>query len=102
MIKKQEHKNKKQEHEMCKTNVKMDIYYANICKYEHEKNMTRLWCKIVPNINEHSKIYNLYPFGDLAQGSFQGGFYVCIKQGSFLKTFLIESWLWINWNLTES
>jgi hypothetical protein len=27
---------------------------------------------------------------------------VCIKQGSFLKTFLIESWLWINWNLTES
>jgi hypothetical protein len=22
---------------MCKTNVKMDIYYANICKHEHEK-----------------------------------------------------------------
>jgi hypothetical protein len=32
---------------MCKTNMKMDIYYANICKHEHEKNMTRLWCKIV-------------------------------------------------------
>jgi hypothetical protein len=23
--------------------------------------------------------FYLYPFGDLAQGSFQGGFYVCIK-----------------------
>jgi hypothetical protein len=22
---------------MCKTNVKMDLYYANIYKYEHEK-----------------------------------------------------------------
>jgi hypothetical protein len=29
----------------------------------------------------------LYSFGDLAQGSFQGGFYVSIKQGSFLETF---------------
>ncbi len=26
-------------------------YYANICKHEHEKNMTRLWCKVVPKIN---------------------------------------------------
>ncbi len=26
---------------MCKTNVKKKIYYANICKHEHEKNMTR-------------------------------------------------------------
>jgi hypothetical protein len=25
----------------------MDIYYANIFKHEHEKNMTRLWRKIV-------------------------------------------------------
>jgi hypothetical protein len=32
---------------MCKTNMKMDLYYANICKHEHEKNMTRLWCKIM-------------------------------------------------------
>jgi hypothetical protein len=22
---------------MCKDNVKMDLYYDNICKYEHEK-----------------------------------------------------------------
>jgi hypothetical protein len=28
--------------------------------------------------NERSYSY-LYPFGDLAHGSFQGGFYVCIK-----------------------
>jgi len=50
-------------------------------KHEHEKNMTRLWCKIVPRIgveqtkgNKGSYSY-LYPFEDLAQGSF----YVCIK-----------------------
>jgi hypothetical protein len=36
---------------MCKTNLEMNIYYANICKHEHENNMTRLWCKIVPKIN---------------------------------------------------
>ncbi len=24
----------------------MNYYYVNICKYEHEKNTTRLWCKI--------------------------------------------------------
>ncbi len=32
---------------MCKTNVKMNIYYANICKNEHDK----LWCTIVLKIN---------------------------------------------------
>jgi hypothetical protein len=70
---------------MCKTNVKIDIYYANICKHEHGKNMTRLQCKIMfkTNVeqierNEGSYSY-VYPFGDLAQISFQGGFYVCIK-----------------------
>jgi hypothetical protein len=70
---------------MCKTNMKMDLYHANICKHEHEKNMTKLWCKImlkndVEQIegNEGSYFY-LYPFVDLVQGSFQGGFYVCIK-----------------------
>jgi hypothetical protein len=53
---------------MCKTNMKIDLFYANICKHEHEKNMTRLWCKIVPKTNveqtegnEGSYIY-LYPF----------------------------------------
>jgi hypothetical protein len=61
---------------MCKINVKMIFYYVNICKYEHEKNMTRLWCKIVPKIdieqterNEGSYSY-LYPFGDLVQRNF--------------------------------
>ncbi len=33
---------KKQKHEMCKTNVKTDLQYANICKHEYEKNMTKL------------------------------------------------------------
>jgi hypothetical protein len=70
---------------MCKTNVKMDFSFANICKHEHEKNMTRLWCKIMLKTiieqierNEGSYFY-LYPFGDLVQRSFQEGFYVCIK-----------------------
>jgi len=36
---------------MCKTNMKMNFYYANICKHKHKKNMTRLWCKIIPKTN---------------------------------------------------
>jgi hypothetical protein len=32
----------KEEHEMCKTNVKTNLYFVNICKHEHEKKMTRL------------------------------------------------------------
>ncbi len=70
---------------MCKTNVKTYFYYVDICTCEHEKNITRLWCKIMfkTNVeyiegNEGSYLY-LYPFGDLVQGSFQGNFYVCIK-----------------------
>jgi hypothetical protein len=61
---------------MCTTNVKANFCYANICKCEHEKNMSRLWCKIVPKINieqtkgnEGSHFY-LYPFGYLDQGNF--------------------------------
>jgi hypothetical protein len=63
---------------MCKTNVKTNLYYAHICKHEHEKNMTRLWCKILLKINvEQTKenegsYFYLYLFKDLAQGSFQG------------------------------
>ncbi len=70
---------------MCKTNVKMNLCYVNICKYEHEKNITRLWCKIMPKTNVEKikgnggSYFYLYPFGDLVQGTFQGGFYVCIK-----------------------
>jgi hypothetical protein len=32
-------------------NVKTNLYYVNICKHEHEKNITRLWCKIIPKTN---------------------------------------------------
>jgi hypothetical protein len=63
--------------------VKTNIYYAKIYKHEHEKNMTRLWCKIMPKTNVEQIKGNegsyLYPFGDLAQGNFQGGFYVLIE-----------------------
>jgi hypothetical protein len=74
VIRKQKtHRNYEQEHKTCKTNVKTN--YVNICKDEHEKNMTRLWCKIVLKIdveqiqrNERSYFY-LYPFGDLVEES---------------------------------
>jgi hypothetical protein len=70
---------------MCKTNKKKDLYHANICKHEHEKNMKKLWCKIVSKIgveqnDKNERCYSyLYPFGDLVQKKFQGCFYVCIK-----------------------
>ncbi len=35
---------------MCKTNLETNLYYVNICKHEHENNMTKPWCKIVPKI----------------------------------------------------
>jgi hypothetical protein len=63
---------------MCKTNVKTDLYYANICKHEHEKNMTKPRCKIVLERNDRSYFY-LYSFGDLVQKNFEKDFYVCIK-----------------------
>jgi len=65
---------------MCKTIVKTNFYYADICKHEHEKNMTKQWCKIVFKINveqieENEGLYfYLHPFGDLVQENFQGGF----------------------------
>jgi hypothetical protein len=70
---------------MCKTYLETNFYYVNICKHEHEKNMTRLWCKIMPKTNveqikrNEGSYFYLYAFGDLAQRSFQGGFYVCVK-----------------------
>ncbi len=61
---------------MCKTNMKTNFYYVNICKHEYEKNMTRLWCKIMLRTgveqtegNERSYFY-LFPFENLAQGNF--------------------------------
>jgi len=84
---------------MCKTILKTNLYYVNLFKLENEKNMTRLWFKIMPKTsggqiegNERSLFY-LYPFQDLAQGCFQEGFYVCIEQINFLKTFIIENQL---------
>ncbi len=37
---------KKQEHKMCKTNVKVDMYYANLCKHDHEKNLKGYGAKL--------------------------------------------------------
>jgi hypothetical protein len=70
---------------MCKTNVKIDLYYASICKYEHKREHNKAMCKIVSKIcveqterNEKTYFY-LYPFGDLVQRIFQRCFYVCIE-----------------------
>jgi hypothetical protein len=79
----QKQKNKK--HEMCKTIVKMNFYYANIYKHEHEKNITRLWCRIVLKTNvEHiernkGSYFYLFLFKDLASKSFQKKIYACIE-----------------------
>jgi hypothetical protein len=61
---------------MCKTNVKTDFYCVNIYKHGHERNMQKLWCKIVLKVNveqiegnERSYFY-LYLFGDLVQRNF--------------------------------
>jgi hypothetical protein len=45
------HKNKKQEHKICKTKMKMKIWSNNIWKFEYEMKWTRLWCKIVLQVN---------------------------------------------------
>jgi hypothetical protein len=85
VIQKQKHKNYEQKHEMCKTNVKIDFYYVNICKHEHENNRIKLWCKIMHKTNveqiegNEGSYFYLYPFGDLAEGSFQGSFNVRIE-----------------------
>jgi hypothetical protein len=45
--------------------MKMDLYYANICKHENEKNMTRLWCKIMPKIGVEQTEGNEGSYSDL-------------------------------------
>jgi len=70
---------------MCKKRGEINFYYVNICRHEHENNVTKLWCKIVikTNVeqtkgNERSYFY-LCLFGELIYGSFQRGFDVCIE-----------------------
>jgi len=41
----------------------------------------------------------LYPNGDVIQRNFHKGFHVCTDQGSFLRSFLINSELGINLEL---
>jgi hypothetical protein len=73
----------------------MNLSYTNTCKHKHEKNITRLWCKTFKNDGSY---FYLYPFGDLVQGNFQGGFYLCVHQIKKLnlRTFLIKNQLKIN------
>jgi hypothetical protein len=72
-IRTQEHKTRTRDMQKKRENRSL------LCKHEHEKNMTRLWCKIVPKTNveqtegNEASYFYLYPFGYLAQGSFQGG-----------------------------
>jgi hypothetical protein len=43
---------------MCKINMKTNLYYANICKHEHEKKHDKLWCRIVPKTNVEQTLKN--------------------------------------------
>ncbi len=79
-IQKQQHKIKNKNMRCAKQTRKwifIMLTFANM-------NMIRIWYKSVPKINvEHNEknegsYFYLYPFEDLAQGSFEGGFYVCI------------------------
>ncbi len=81
---------------MCKTKMKMDLYCVNICKYEHENNMTRLCCKIMFKINieqieenERSYFY-LYPFGTQMKEAFKEAFRCALNKKNFLKMFLTK------------
>jgi len=61
----------------------------------HDKVMVQdwVWCKIGPKTNveqtrrNEGSYFYLYPFGDLLQISFQGGFYVC-KKNSWKPSYL--------------
>ncbi len=77
---------------------KYNFFYCNLkkCKFT-KKNITRLWCKIVhyicvEQIKGSGGLYLYsYPFGDITQGSFNGGFHVLNDYKSFLKHFLTTS-----------
>jgi hypothetical protein len=47
---------KKQEHKMFNTNMKTHLYYANICKHEHEKNMTKSCLRLMLNRLKEMKV----------------------------------------------
>jgi hypothetical protein len=46
---------------MCKTNMKIDIYYVNICKHEHEKNSVRSCLRLMLNkLKEMKGLTHIY------------------------------------------
>jgi hypothetical protein len=47
---------KKQEHKMFNTNMKTNFYYANICKHEHENNMTKSCLRLMLNRLKEMKV----------------------------------------------
>jgi len=57
------------------------LTYANMnMKLTWQGYGVRLFIRLVLNILKKMKGLNFFiPFGDLTQGSFQGGFHVCIK-----------------------
>ncbi len=59
-------------------NMKMDFYCANICKHEQGYGARSCLGLVLNKLKEMRGLISIC-FKDLAQGSFQGGFYVCIK-----------------------
>jgi hypothetical protein len=76
---------------MCKTNVKMVIYYANICKHEHEKIITRLKINVKQTKrNERVLTLFIHLWGPSSKKLPKK--LLCVHQViSFSKTFLTEN-----------
>jgi hypothetical protein len=86
----------------CARSKKTSLYCNEVRKHKHEKNKIRLWCNIILQTNvEQTKsnwvsYFYLYPFVNLAQGSFHGSFHVATNHGNFFKYFLIINELQVN------
>jgi hypothetical protein len=65
--------------------VKIGFYYANICKHEHEKNMTRIWCKIVlkTDVEQIKGNFYLYPFGTQLKEASKEAFMRALNKKAF-------------------
>jgi hypothetical protein len=61
------------------------FYYVNICKHKYEKNMTRIWFKILFKTNVKQTKWNeefyfyLYLFENLVLKKLYEKLYVCIE-----------------------
>lgn len=78
------------------------FHWNKIWKHKHKKEQTKLWNKIVLQIDIEQTKYSgrfnifLYPFRDLVHENFYEGFHMPTNQGTSLRTFQNAIELWIN------